>query len=69
VPHTEEVLKAYTVEAVYSGFDEKIMGKIVPGVLADFIILSDDIVTIPKSKLLSLQVEQTYVSGNLVYQR
>lgn len=63
----EEVLKAYTVEAAFSGFEEDIKGKILPGMLADFIVLSDDILTIPSSKLLTLRVEQTYLGGRLVY--
>jgi hypothetical protein len=62
-----EVLKAYTVESAYSGFEEGIKGKILPGMLADFIVLSDDIFNIPSQKLLSLRVEKTYVGGNLVY--
>ena len=62
-----EVLFAYTVESAYCGFEEHIKGKIVPGMLADFIVLSDDILTIPSRELLSLKVEQTYVGGKLVY--
>ena len=64
----DEVLKAYTVEAAYSGFEEDIKGQILAGLLADFIILSDDILSIPARKLLSLKVEQTYVGGQLVFQ-
>jgi predicted amidohydrolase YtcJ len=65
----EEVLKAYTFEAAYSGFEEKFKGKLVPGMLADFIVHSDDIFTISSHELLSLKVEQTYVGGELVYNR
>ena len=64
-----EVLRAYTVEGAYSGFEEDIKGKILPGMLADFIVFSDDILTIPVQKLLSLQVEQTYLDGILVYDK
>lgn len=63
-----EVLKAYTVEAAYSEFEESIKGKIVNGMLADFIVLSDDILTISSKDLLELRVEQTYVSGQLKYE-
>jgi len=63
----QEILNAYTIEAAYSGFEEKIKGKIQLGMLADFIILSDNILTIPKQKLLSLYVKQTYLGGKLVY--
>jgi len=65
----EEVLKAYTVEAAFSGFTEDINGRILPGMLADFIVLSDDILSIPVREFLSLQVEQTYLGGNLVFYR
>ena len=63
----DEVLKAYTVEAAYSGFQEDYLGKLAPDFMADFIILSDDILTISSQDLLSLRVEQTYLSGELVY--
>jgi predicted amidohydrolase YtcJ len=65
----DEALKAYTVEAAYSGFEEGFKGKIYPGYLADFIVLSNDILTIPVSSFLSLRVEKTYISGNLVFTR
>ncbi|MGD2246583.1 MAG: amidohydrolase [Candidatus Aminicenantes bacterium] len=60
----KEVLKAYTVEAAYSGFEEEFKGKIKLGMLADFIVLSDDILTIASNKLLELKVEQTYLGGD-----
>ena len=63
-----EVLKAYTVEAAYSGFEEKILGTLTPGKFADFIVLSDNILTLPSMELLSLKVEQTYLAGKLVYE-
>jgi len=65
----EEVLKAYTVEAAFSGFTEDINGRILPGMLADFIVLSDDILSIPVREFLALQVEQTYLGGHLVFSR
>jgi len=63
----EEVLYGYTVESAYSGFEEHIKGQIAPGMLADFIVISDNILTIPSKSLLSINVERTYVSGQLVY--
>ncbi len=65
----EEVLYAYTVESAYAGFEEHIKGQIAPGMLADFIVLSDNVLTIPSSALLSLRVEQTYIGGQLVYSK
>jgi predicted amidohydrolase YtcJ len=65
----DEVLYAYTVESAYSGFEEHIKGQIAPGMLADFIVISDNILAIPSKALLSLKVERTYVGGQLVYSR
>ncbi len=65
----DDVLKAYTTEAAYSGFEESIKGKIVPGMLADFIVLSSDILNIPVQEFLNLKVEQTYLGGELIYER
>jgi predicted amidohydrolase YtcJ len=63
------VLKAYTSEAAYSGFEEGFKGKIWPGMLADFIVLSADVLTIPVSEFLTLEVLETYLNGNLVYEK
>jgi predicted amidohydrolase YtcJ len=65
----KEVLYAYTVESAYSGFEERIKGRIATGMLADFIVISDNILTIPSKALLSLKIEQTYVGGQMVYSR
>jgi predicted amidohydrolase YtcJ len=65
----DEVLYAYTVESAYAGFEEHIKGQIAPGMLADFIVISDNVLTIPSKALLSLEVEKTYIGGKLVYSR
>jgi len=57
------------VESAYSGFEEHIKGQIAPGMLADFIVISDNILTIPSKDLLSLKVERTYIGGQLDYSR
>ena len=55
------------VEAAYSGFEETIKGRIIPGMLADFIVISDDVRKVSAQQLLSIKVLQTYVGGRLVY--
>ena len=65
----DEVLKAYTIEAAYSGFEENIKGKIVPGMLADFIVISGDILNIPVKEFLNVKVDQAYLGGELIYER
>jgi predicted amidohydrolase YtcJ len=63
----EEVLNGYLTEGAYAAFEEDLKGKIAPGMLADFIVISDDIRSIPSENLPGIQVEQTYVGGKLVY--
>jgi predicted amidohydrolase YtcJ len=65
----EEVLNGYLTEGAYAAFEEDLKGKIAPGMLADFIVISDDIRSIPSEDLLGIKVEQTYVGGKLVYDR
>ena len=60
-------MKTYTIEAAYSGFEETIKGRIAPGMLADFIVISDDVRKVTAQQLLSIKVLQTYVGGRLVY--
>jgi predicted amidohydrolase YtcJ len=64
-----EALKAYTLDAAYGAFEENLKGSIEAGKLADFTILSADIMTVPESELLDAQVEQTIVGGNTIFLR
>lgn len=62
-----EAMRGYTREAAYAGFEERSRARIAPGLLADFIVLSDDIRTISPERLLSVRVLQTYVGGRKLY--
>jgi hypothetical protein len=64
-----EALSGYILQSAYAGFEEHVKGRIAPGMLADFIVISDDILTISSKDLLSLKVERTYIGGELVYSR
>ena len=46
---------------------ENIKGQLAPGMLADFIVISDDVRTVSAKQLLSVKVLQTYVGGRLVH--
>jgi predicted amidohydrolase YtcJ len=64
-----EALWAYTqAGAVLSG-DEQNRGNITRGKWADLAVLSGDPLTTPPDDLLGLVVEQTYVAGELAYER
>lgn len=59
----EQALRCYTSEAAYAAGDEKTLGRIAPGMAADFVILEDDVLTVPPPALKKIRVRQTYVAG------
>ncbi|UOQ92304.1 amidohydrolase [Halobacillus shinanisalinarum] len=63
----QDALKAYTVDAAYSSFEEQSIGVIKPLAKADLIVVSDDPLTIENEKLKDIKVERTFIGGRLVY--
>ena len=64
-----EALKGMTIWAAYANFEEQQKGSIEVGKVADFVLLTEDIMTINESAILSAEVLATVVDGNIVYQR
>jgi predicted amidohydrolase YtcJ len=60
----EETLKGMTIWAAYSNFEEEEKGSIEPGKLADFVLLSEDIMTMPIEEVPNLKAEKVFVGGN-----
>lgn len=65
----EEALKSMTIWPAFAGFQEKELGSLTPGKLADFVILDRDIMTVPESDILSTVVLGTYIAGRAVFER
>ncbi len=63
----EEALRAMTIWAARSGFEEDLKGSIEPGKLADLVITGTDLMTAPESELFGIRVQATYSGGELVY--
>ena len=63
----EAALHHFTADAAYASFDEKEKGTLTPGKLADFAVLSDDILTGPPDKLLRAKVLLTVMGGRDTY--
>ena len=65
----QEALKSYTLDAAYAAFEEDSKGSIEVGKLADFTVLSSDILHVPEDELLETRVEATIVGGAIIYRR
>jgi predicted amidohydrolase YtcJ len=65
----EEALRCYTVNNALAMFAENEIGQIAPGMLADMVVLSDDLFTIKPEKIEGVKVEMTIVDGEIVYQK
>jgi len=63
----EQALKAFTLWAAYAAFDEDLKGSITPNKLADFTVLSSDIMTVPEAQILSTTNLMTIIGGQIVY--
>ena len=64
-----EALRAYTTLGAWSGREETIKGSLEIGKLADIAILDRDYFAIPKDAIRTIQVDQTLIGGETVWQR
>jgi hypothetical protein len=65
----EEALRAYTAGAAYAGFDERRLGTLQPGRLADFVLIDRDLRRIPPETIRDARIVMTVVDGRPVYER
>jgi predicted amidohydrolase YtcJ len=63
----EEALKSWTWSGAWAAFEEDRKGSLVPGKLADFVMLSADIMRVPPREILTTRVLMTSVGGEVVY--
>lgn len=62
-----EALACYTKGSAFNEFAEGEKGMLLPGYLADFVVLDGDLLTVPEEQLLQLRVLATVVGGREVY--
>jgi predicted amidohydrolase YtcJ len=65
----EEALRSYTLAGAYAAFEEDLKGSIAPGKLADIVVLSRDILTVPDDEIRGARVVYTILDGRVVYGR
>jgi len=64
----EQAIAAYTTGSAFAEFAEKQKGKLEPGMLADFVVLDQDITAAMPPKVLETKVLRTVVGGKTVYE-
>jgi hypothetical protein len=65
----EEALRSYTWANAFAAFEEDVKGSLTPGKLADIVVLSKDILTVPEDEIRQAQVVLTIVGGKVAYRR
>ena len=63
----EDALKMFTIWPAYAAFEEKDKGSIEPGKLADFTVLSQDIMKIPEPEILKTHCVMTIIGGEIKF--
>jgi predicted amidohydrolase YtcJ len=63
----EAALRHFTRDAAYASFEEHRKGALAAGMLADFVVLSEDIVAIPPERILDTRVLLTVMGGRDTY--
>ena len=64
----DQAIAAYTTGSAFAEFEEKEKGQLVPGMLADFVVLDRDVTNASPEKLLGTKVLRTVVGGKTVYE-
>ena len=65
----KQALRSYTLDAAFAAFEEHEKGSIEVGKLADFTVLSNDLLKVPEELILRTRVEMTIGGGTTVYSR
>ncbi|KAF8891698.1 amidohydrolase family-domain-containing protein [Infundibulicybe gibba] len=65
--YSRRSIPGMTIDPAYASFTESVLGSLEAGKRADFVILSQDIMTVPAADILSTTVLSTLIDGRLVY--
>jgi len=60
-------LQAYTAGSAYAAFEERTKGRLAPGMLADFVVLGEDLLTVDRDGIGEVPVLATVVGGEIAH--
>jgi predicted amidohydrolase YtcJ len=64
----EEVILGYTRDAAYAEFKENEKGRIKEGYLADLVLFTHDLFTLPRAEIMTAKAALTMVDGKVVFE-
>ena len=64
-----DALRVYSLFPAYAGFEDGIKGSLEAGKLADLVVLSEDVMSLPPTRLAEVTVDATIVDGLVRYER
>jgi len=64
-----QAVHAYTMGSAFAEHQDTVKGSIEPGKLADLVVLSADIFSIPPAEIKNVKVDLTIFEGRVVHQR
>ena len=65
----DQAVRCYTANNAYAGFQESKLGMLRKDMLADFVVLSDDIFSISPVSIRDTKVLRTVINGKEVYKK
>jgi predicted amidohydrolase YtcJ len=67
IPSREEALRIYTEGSAWFAHDEGRRGRLIPGMFADLVVLTEDYFSVPVGRIAQIQSVLTMVGGKIVY--
>ncbi|MDA7901541.1 amidohydrolase [Mariniblastus sp.] len=64
----EQAIRSYTIDNAYAAFEENTKGSLVPGKLADIVVLNNDLIQCDAEEIKNTRVIMTIIDGRIAYQ-
>ena len=64
-----EAIGGYTLNGAFLTFEERVKGTLVPGMFADLVVLSENLLGIDPRRTPEVVVDMTVIDGRVVYER